>query len=153
LLIKILIFVNFIFESLILRLLPNSALNTCETKTFFRGEFFYHPVVANASIYFCGAVAQLGPGLHCFEISKSHKIRHTRTHARLDFSARVICSSKRLLPTQQTQATKIRTICGIRTRDPNNRPAADLRLRPRGHLSANYEYSKRKFPSNLIKHT
>jgi hypothetical protein len=33
----------------------------------------------------------------------------------------------------ETQGTNIHAPCGIQTRDPSNRAAADLRLRPRGH--------------------
>jgi hypothetical protein len=33
----------------------------------------------------------------------------------------------------ETQETNIHALSGIRTRDPNNQAAADLRLRPRGH--------------------
>ena len=44
-----------------------------------------------------------GPGRHTVEISRSHTIRHTR--ARQDSSERVISSSQRPLPTQQTQVT------------------------------------------------
>jgi hypothetical protein len=33
----------------------------------------------------------------------------------------------------QTQETNIHALSGIRTRDPSNQDAADLRLRPRGH--------------------
>jgi len=35
--------------------------------------------------------------------------------------------------TQQSQQTDIHASCGIRTRNPSKRGAADLRLRPRGH--------------------
>jgi len=35
--------------------------------------------------------------------------------------------------TQHTQETDIHALGGIRTRSPNKRAAADLRLRPRGH--------------------
>ena len=44
----------------------------------------------------------------------------------------VISSSQKPLPTQQTQETSIYALSGIRTRDPSNRAAADLRLRPHG---------------------
>ena len=40
---------------------------------------------------------------------------------------------QRQIPTQQTQEKNIRVLIGIRTRGPNNRSAADLRLRPQGH--------------------
>jgi hypothetical protein len=33
----------------------------------------------------------------------------------------------------ETQQTNIHALTGIRTRDPSNQAAADLRLRPRGH--------------------
>jgi hypothetical protein len=34
---------------------------------------------------------------------------------------------------RETEETNIHTLSGIRTRDPSNQAAADLRLRPRGH--------------------
>jgi hypothetical protein len=37
------------------------------------------------------------------------------------------------LPAQHTQETNIHALSWIRTRDPSNREAADLRLRPHGH--------------------
>jgi len=43
--------------------------------------------------------------------------------------------------TQQTKQTNIHALSGIRTRDPNNRAAEDLRLRPHSHrdrLNFNY---------------
>jgi len=42
----------------------------------------------------------------------------------------VINSSHKPLPSQQTQATDIHAISGIRTRNPNNQATGDLRLRP-----------------------
>ena len=49
-------------------------------------------------------------------------------------SERIIMSSQRALPTQRTQKKKVHARSGIRTRDPSNRMAADLRVGPQGHV-------------------
>jgi hypothetical protein len=58
---------------------------------------------------------------------------HTYTHPE-GSSERVISSSQRLLPTntRQIQKRNIHAISKIRTRDPSNRAAADLRRIPHG---------------------
>jgi hypothetical protein len=63
-------------------------------------------------------------------------LNHTQLYTQQDSSGRVISQSQRPLPTQDNTTYKQRqthTLCGIRTRDPRNQAAADLRLRPRGH--------------------
>jgi hypothetical protein len=55
-------------------------------------------------------------------------------------SERVIRSSQRPLPTQQTQDTNIRALSRFRTRDPSSQAAADVSLRPHG---------RRDQPSNI----
>ena len=58
------------------------------------------------------------------------------THrARKDSSRRVISQTQRSMPdnTQHSQETDIRASCGIRTRNPSKRSAADRHLRPSGH--------------------
>jgi hypothetical protein len=37
-------------------------------------------------LLWCGAVAQLGPRLPSFEVSRSHKTRHTHSHTRTPIS-------------------------------------------------------------------
>ena len=66
-------------------------------------------------------------------ISRSHT--HARTHTPQDSSEHVISSSQRPLPTQHiiNTETNIHSLGGIRTRNSNNRAAADLHLRPHGH--------------------
>ena len=69
-----------------------------------------------------------------FSLSRIHN--HTQTHnTRQDSSGRVISLSQRPLPdnTQHSQQTDIHAPGGIRTHNPSQRAAADLRLRPRGH--------------------
>jgi len=53
-----------------------------------------------------------------------------------DSSERVISPPQKPLPTQHTKKheTSIHALSGIRTRDPSNREAADLRLRPHCHF-------------------
>jgi hypothetical protein len=60
---------------------------------------------------------------------------HTQleTQNQHDSSTRVISSSKRPLPAQQTQQTNIHALGGIRTRVPRNPADADLCLRKYGH--------------------
>jgi hypothetical protein len=72
-----------------------------------------------------------GLGRLIVQVSISNTIKHT--HNRWDSSERVITTSQRLLPTQQTKEANIHVLSGIRTRDPNNLVAADLRLRPHDH--------------------
>jgi hypothetical protein len=59
-------------------------------------------------------------------------ITYTKTHDRTpldEWSAR----RRGLYLHRRTQQTNIHAASGIRSRDPSNQPAADLRLRPRGH--------------------
>jgi hypothetical protein len=64
--------------------------------------------------------------------SHTHTVRHT--HRRLNSSERVIGSlrSRHLRRTQETQEKNTHALIGIRTRDPSNQAAADLRLSPQG---------------------
>jgi len=72
-----------------------------------------------------GATAQLRPRLH-------HT--HTHTSGRSPLNERSARRRSRYVhTTQQTHETKIRDFRGIRTHDPSNPAAADLRLRPQGH--------------------
>jgi hypothetical protein len=66
------------------------------------------------------------------DVSTSHTIRHTQT--RYDSSERVISPSQRPLTAQHSKNTEtnIHALNGIRTRDPSNRAAAELRVRPHG---------------------
>jgi hypothetical protein len=70
-----------------------------------------------------------GQGRPIVEVS----ISLTDTHSRWDSSERVISSSQRLLPTQQTQETNIHSLSGIQTHDPSNQTAEYLRLTTHGH--------------------
>jgi hypothetical protein len=56
----------------------------------------------------------------------------------------VISPSQRPLPTYniETQETNIHALSGIRTRDPSNQAAADLRLRPRGYRGRHEDSSR-----------
>ena len=79
-----------------------------------------------------------GLGRLIFEVSNAHRIRHThtgaRTHTGYDPSALAIISSQRPLPTQRNkQEMNIHALSRIRTRDPINRAAPNVGLRPRGH--------------------
>ena len=70
------------------------------------------------------------------EVCISHTIRHTtpgRTPPN-EWSAR---RKDRYLHNTQTQDTNIHALIGIRTRDPSNRPVANLRLRPQDHWDHN----------------
>jgi hypothetical protein len=58
---------------------------------------------------------------------------HTHTHIRQDVSERAISLSQRPLHTQQTEETHIHALSGIRTPDPINQAATDVRFRPHGH--------------------
>ena len=78
---------------------------------------------------------QLGQGLLIHEVSRSHTTTH---HSRQDSSGRVISSSQRPLPTQQSQQTDILAPGGIRTHSLSRRAAADLRLRPHGHCDRHF---------------
>jgi hypothetical protein len=56
----------------------------------------------------------------------------SRSHAPGTTPERVISSSQRPVPTQQTQETN-NAFSVIRTRDPNNQAVPDQRFRPHGH--------------------
>jgi hypothetical protein len=84
--------------------------------------------------YFIFLAQQLNSGLGrlVVEASTLQTIRHTLGRTPLNE-----CSARRrgryLHNTQQTQETNIHALSGIRTRDPSNRAAADIRLRKHGH--------------------
>jgi len=70
----------------------------------------------------------------------------TDTHSRWNSSERVISSSQRPLPTQQTHETNIDSLSAIQTHDPSTQTAADPRLTKHGHrkwLSAEHASHKR----------
>jgi hypothetical protein len=51
----------------------------------------------------------------------------------------------------ETQETNIHALSGIRTRDPSNQAAADLRLRPRGYRGRHiYIFTYTCYPLHLI---
>jgi hypothetical protein len=65
-------------------------------------------------------------------------IEASRSHSDTPHSVGLLWTSDQprrrdLYLTTQTQDTNIHAPGGIRTRNPNKRSAADLRLRPRGH--------------------
>lgn len=66
-------------------------------------------------------------------ITHNYTYTHTHTYIGQDSSERVVSSLQRPLPTQLTQETKIYSLSGIRTRDPINRAAPNLRLGTHGH--------------------
>jgi hypothetical protein len=67
-----------------------------------------------------------------FEFSISHTITHTPGRTPLnERSPRLRCHY--LHNTQQTQDTNIHALSGVRSLDPKNEAASDLRLRPRGN--------------------
>jgi hypothetical protein len=70
-----------------------------------------------------------GLGHLTVEVSRSHTIRHTHPIGLLLTSDQLIAE----VATYTTQ-NKHKERCGIRTRDTSNQKAADLRLRPHGHL-------------------
>ena len=67
-------------------------------------------------------------------LSRLHDYTQTH-HSRYDSSGQVIGPTQRLLPvyTQHSQKTGIHAPGGIRTRNPSQRAAADIRLRQLGH--------------------
>jgi len=68
-------------------------------------------------------------------IQASRSQSDTPHSVKKDSSGRLICSTHRTLPdnTQHAQQTDIHATCGIRTRNPSKRAAADLRLRKCNH--------------------
>jgi len=90
----------------------------------------------------------VGHGLLIHELSRSHTTTH---HSRYDSSGRVISSSQRTLPdnTQHLQQTNIHTPGGIRTHNLKRRPAADRRLRPRGHWDRRFRTVKEQVKFTL----
>ena len=72
---------------------------------------------------------QWAQGLFIHEFSRSHTTTH---HSRQDSSGRVIISSQRPLP-DNTRQSKQKYTPRWALNPQTQRPAADLRLRPRGH--------------------
>ena len=73
-------------------------------------------------------------------LEHTHTHTHARTHAQTKTHGRTRlneCSANLrysyLHNTQQTQETNIHILRGIRTLDPSNLAAEDIRLRPSGH--------------------
>jgi hypothetical protein len=67
------------------------------------------------------------------DVSRSHTIRHTRTPGRTALNERSARRRGRYIHNrQQTLETSIYALSVIRTRNPNTRVAAQLRLRPHG---------------------
>jgi hypothetical protein len=96
-------------------------------------------------LLFCGATAHLGPRPLIFEVSGSNTIRlnacaraHTHTHTRartvgLPRLPHQLVAKAATYTTYDKRDTNVHALSGIRTRDPSNRAAADLRHRPHGH--------------------
>jgi hypothetical protein len=79
-----------------------------------------------------------------FGVSRSHTIRHMsmRAHCRTPLNERSARRTGRYIhSTQQIQETNIHALSGIRTRDPSNRGAADLRFNLLKH-SSNFIYDQ-----------
>jgi hypothetical protein len=77
--------------------------------------------------------AQLGPRPPRFEVSGSHKIRHTQTHTHFWTSDQSVAEAA--TDTTHNKHKRRTSIAprGIRTRNPSKRAATDVLLRPRGH--------------------
>jgi hypothetical protein len=71
--------------------------------------------------------------LLCIDVYPSHTIRHTVGLHWTTFQPIAEASTYRGQHNIQTQETNNHALSGIRTRDPSNQTAADLRLIPRGH--------------------
>jgi len=67
------------------------------------------------------------------------------TYSRQNPSGRVIRSSHRPLPAQQTQQTHIQAYSGVLTRDLTNQAAVDLSLRPHGRRNQLYLKEQDKY--------
>jgi hypothetical protein len=99
-----------------------------------RKPYFPTDCISSLCLNFCLFLARqppVGHGQVIHEVSRSH----TTHHSWWDSSGRVINSSLRPLPvnTQHSQQVDIHTPGGIRTHNLSRWPAADPRLRPRGH--------------------
>jgi hypothetical protein len=117
---------------------PNIFLNTSFQKVLIlysirtlRHQASIH--VKRQVFYFCcSAKAEIGPRLPLFEVSKSHTLRHTHPVGILWTSDQLVAEAA-TYTTQQTQETNFHALSGIRTRDPSNRAAADVRCIPHGY--------------------
>jgi hypothetical protein len=76
-----------------------------------------------------------GLGHLIVEVSRSHTIRHTHTHqvGLLWTSDKLVAEAATYTTHNKHKKANIHAISVIRTRDPSNQAAADLRLRPHGH--------------------
>jgi hypothetical protein len=101
-----------------------------------------HPLSCSQSLFnfiftphfiLCKATFELGAMLSCFEVSRSHIIRHTHTQ-----SVGVLWTSDQLAAeagnytTHNKHNRHIQAVSGILTRQPDNRAATDLRIWPHG---------------------
>jgi hypothetical protein len=82
-----------------------------------------------------------GQGRLILEVYRSRTMTH---HSRLDSSGRVIAPSPKPLLNniQHSQQTDIHTPCGIQTRNPSKRSAADPSLRPNGYWDWRQNHTK-----------
>ena len=62
--------------------------------------------------------------------------------------------SQRILPdnTQHSQETNIHAPCGIRTRNPSKRAAADPHLKPRDHWDRHFYHDSSTFSVSAVQH-
>ena len=111
-----------------------ASLQNCEKLLFRLHVFTYITHISFQAVYSLFSLVQqrrLDAGLPVFQVSGSHTITRAHTHSPQDSTERVMSSSLMPLPTQQTQETNVHALSGIRTRDPSDQVAADLR--PHGH--------------------
>jgi hypothetical protein len=122
----ILLFVTYTFPQPNLRIKINFY-------TWFTSEI---SVVKGITIFY-GATTNSGPRPHhCRNFAIT--LRHT-TVVRTSLNEWPARGRGRYIPnTQSSQDTNIHALISIRTRDPSNRAAADLRLRPHGHRDQLY---------------
>ena len=123
------------FSSIWLVFFSKHTLNSCcrwsNEKHYFTGR---RKIVQSHFLIFCGATTQLGSAAPLLWFL-DYRNTHTHTFGRTALHEWSACRRGRYLyKTQQTQEANIQPLKGFQTQNPSNQTAADLRLRPHGHL-------------------
>jgi hypothetical protein len=98
----------------------------CVSKYLVEGRTFFNPVLFNS---FVSALHLKSGAFRLFLRFLDHAQLHTHTHSRAAERAISRPQTPHLHSTQQTHAINIHALSGIRTFNPSNRAASDLRLR------------------------
>jgi hypothetical protein len=100
-------------------------------------NIFHISIRGQRQFFFFGTTTQIGPQSPRFDISRSHTIKHPRTHtpSRTSLNQRSARRTNRYLhSTQLTQETNSYALSGIRTCDPSDQEASNISLHRRASV-------------------